>query len=116
MTFIKTIPKEEAQSPLKELYQEIEVTFGIKKVPNAFISSSIDPEITRWVWQGAKTIMFRDSSIDMPLKETIALYTIFLGFITKFPNNNQITTKLKQKKMDTQTLEVYQRPYQFLIL
>ncbi len=73
MTFIKTIPKEEAQSPLKELYQEIEDTFGIKKVPNAFISSSIDPEITRWVWQGLKTIMFRDSSIDKPLKETIAL-------------------------------------------
>jgi len=73
MTFIKTIPKEEAQSPLKELYQEIEDAFGIKKVPNAFISSSIDPEITRWVWQGAKSIMFRDSSIDMPLKETIAL-------------------------------------------
>jgi len=73
MTFIKTIPKEEAQSPLKELYQEIEDTFGIKKVPNAFISSSIDPEITRWVWQGAKTIMLRDSSIDTPLKETIAL-------------------------------------------
>ncbi len=73
MTFIKTIPKEEAQSPLKELYQEIEDMFGFKKVPNAFISSSIDPEITRWVWQGAKTIMLRDSSIDGPLKETIAL-------------------------------------------
>jgi len=73
MTFIKTIPKEEAQSPLKELYQEIEDTFGINKVPNAFISSSIDPEITRGVWQAAKSIMFRDSSIDRPLKETIAL-------------------------------------------
>jgi len=32
MTFIKTIPKEEAQSPLKELYQEIEDTIGFKKV------------------------------------------------------------------------------------
>ncbi len=74
MTFIKTIPKEEAQSPLKELYQEIEDTIGIKKVPNAFISSSIDTEITRWVWQGFKTIMLRDSSIDRPLKETIALF------------------------------------------
>ena len=73
MTFIKTIPKEEAQSPLKELYQEIEDTIGFKKVPNAFISSSIDPEITRWTWQGVKTIMLRDSSIDRSLKETIAL-------------------------------------------
>ena len=68
MTFIKTIPKQEAQSPLKEIYQEIEDAFGIKKVPNAFISSSIDPEITRWTWQGFKTIMLRDSSIDRPLK------------------------------------------------
>ena len=73
MTFLKTISKEEAQSPLKELYQEIEDTIGFKKVPNAFISSSIDPEITRWVWQGIKTIMLRDSSIDRSLKETIAL-------------------------------------------
>ena len=73
MTFIKTIPKEEAQSPLKELYQEIQDTIGFNKVPNAFISSSIDPEITRWVWQGVKTMMLRDSSIDRSLKETIAL-------------------------------------------
>ena len=73
MTFIKTIPKEEAQSPLKELYQEIEDTIAFKKVPNAFISSSIDPEITRGVWQVVKSILLRDSSIDMSLKETIAL-------------------------------------------
>jgi len=31
MTFIKTISKEEAQSPLKELYQEIEDTIAFKK-------------------------------------------------------------------------------------
>ncbi len=73
MTFIKTIPKEEAQSPLKDLYQEIEDTIAFKKVPNAFISSSIDPEITRGVWQVVKSILLRDSSIDMSLKEAIAL-------------------------------------------
>jgi uncharacterized peroxidase-related enzyme len=73
MTFIKTILKEEAQSPLKELYQEIEDTIGIKKIPNAFISSSIDPEITRWIWQGMKTILLRESSISSSLKESIAL-------------------------------------------
>jgi len=73
MTFIKTISKEEAQSPLKELYQEIEDTIPFKKVPNAFISSSIDPVITRGVWQVVKSIMLRDSSIDMSLKEAIAL-------------------------------------------
>ncbi len=76
MAFIKTIPKQEALSPLKEIYQEIEDAFGMKKVPNAFISSSIDPEITRWVWQGVKTIVLRDSSIDRPLKETIALVSV----------------------------------------
>ena len=42
MTFIKTIPKEEAQSPLKELYQEIEDTVGMKKIPNLFMAPSID--------------------------------------------------------------------------
>ena len=60
MTFIKTIPKEEAQSPLKELYQEIEDTLGMKKIPNLFMTPGIDYEITRWVWQGFKTIMLRD--------------------------------------------------------
>jgi len=73
MTFIKTIPKEEAQSPLKELYQEIEDMIGMKMVPNAFMSTSIDPEITRWTWQGMKTVMLRDSSIDRSLKEMIAV-------------------------------------------
>lgn len=73
MTFIKTIPKEEAQSPLKELYQEIEDTFGMKKIPNGLMAASIDPEITRGVWQLVKSILLRDSSIDMALKETIAL-------------------------------------------
>ncbi len=78
MTFVKTIQKEEAQSPLKELYQEIEDTIAFKKVPNAFISSSIDPVITSGVWQVVKSILLRDSSIDMSLKEAIALVAIFL--------------------------------------
>ncbi len=73
MTFIKTIPKEEAQSPLKELYQEIEDTIGMKKIPNGLMAASIDYDITKWVWQGLKSIMLRDSSIDRPLKEAIAL-------------------------------------------
>ena len=72
MTFIKTIPKEEAQSPLKELYQEIEDVVGMKKIPNLFMAPSIDYEITRWVWQGFKIIMLRDSSIPRSLKEAIA--------------------------------------------
>jgi len=73
MTFIKTIPKEEAQSPLKELYQEIEDTIGMKKIPNGLMAASIDYDITKWVWQGEKNIMLRDSSIPRHLKEVIAI-------------------------------------------
>ncbi len=45
MTFIKTIPKEEAQSPLKELYPEIEDTIGMKKITNGLMAASIDYDI-----------------------------------------------------------------------
>jgi len=73
MAYIKTVPKEEAQSPLKELYQEIEDTIGFNKIPNAFTAASIDYDITKWVWQGAKNIVLSDSSIPRHLKEAIAL-------------------------------------------
>jgi len=73
MTYIKTIPKDEAQSPLKELYQEIEDTIGMKKIPNGLMAASIDYDITKWVWQGEKNIMLRDSSIPRHLKEVIAI-------------------------------------------
>ncbi len=71
MTFVKTIQTTEAQTPLKELYQEIEKTLGV--IPNAFKSSSGDYEITKWFWEGLKTIMLRESSIPRSLKEAIAL-------------------------------------------
>ena len=71
MVFVKTIQTTEAKTPLKELYQEIENTLGF--IPNAFKSASNDYEITKWVWQGMKTIMLRDSSIPSSLKESIAL-------------------------------------------
>ena len=71
MTFVKTIQTTEAQTPLKELYQEIENTLGF--IPNAFKSASNDYEITKWFWQGVKTIMLRESSIPRSLKESIAL-------------------------------------------
>ncbi len=71
MAFVKTIQTTEAQTPLKEIYKEIEKTFGF--IPNAFKSASGDYEITKWFWQGFKTIMLRESSIPQSLKEVIAL-------------------------------------------
>jgi len=71
MTFVKTIQTKEAKTPLKELYQEIENTLGF--IPNAFKSASNDYEITKWLWQGFKTIILRESSIPRSLKESIAL-------------------------------------------
>jgi len=71
MVFVKTIQTQEAKTPLKEIYQEIENTLGF--LPNAFKSASNDYEITKWFWQGVKTIMLRESSIPRSLKEAIAL-------------------------------------------
>jgi len=71
MAYVKTIQSTEAKTPLKELYQEIENTLGF--IPNAFKSASNDYEITKWFWQGVKTIMLRESSIPRSLKEAIAL-------------------------------------------
>ena len=71
MVNVKTIQTTEAQPPLRDLYQEIEETVGF--IPNVFNSSSKDYEITKWLWQGLKTIMLRESSIPRSLKEEIAL-------------------------------------------
>ena len=73
MAYIKTIPRDKAQSPLRELYQEIEDTMGMKKIPNALTAASIDYDIARWVWEGTKIIMLRESSIPRHLKEAIAI-------------------------------------------
>jgi len=67
MVNVKTTQTTEAQPPLRDLYQEIEETVGF--IPNVFKSSSNDYEITKWLWQGLKTIMLRESSIPRSLKE-----------------------------------------------
>lgn len=68
---MKNITKQ-AESPLDVLYQEIRDTLGSEKIPNLFKAVS-DYEIARWVWQGFKDIMLRESSIPRSLKEAIAL-------------------------------------------
>ena len=68
----KTVQKQETQPQLEELYQEIRDTLGAEKIPNLFTKVG-DYETARWIWQGFKNIMLRESSIPRSLKEAIAL-------------------------------------------
>lgn len=73
MARIKIISEEEAQSPLKELYQQIKSDTGIETVPNLLAASSIDHELMNLLWQSFKTIMLRNSKLPRHLKEMIGV-------------------------------------------
>ena len=45
----------------------------IGKIPNILKTTSIDPQIARWFWDGVKIILLRESSIPRTLKESIAV-------------------------------------------
>ena len=45
----------------------------IGKIPNILKTTSIDPQIAKWFWDGVKIILLRESSIPRILKESIAV-------------------------------------------
>lgn len=55
------------------LYKEIGDTLQMGKIPNIFKATGTDLDITRWFWDGVKTILLRDSDIPRTLKESIAV-------------------------------------------
>ena len=73
MAYIKTLSKTEAPARLRKLHKEIEETLGIPEVPNIFKCASLDYDISKWIWQGFKTVLARNSSIPRPLKDQIAV-------------------------------------------
>jgi uncharacterized peroxidase-related enzyme len=71
MPFVKE--GDESNSNLSSLYNEINDELQIGKIPNILKTTSIDPEITKWFWDGIKIILLRESSIPRLLKESIAV-------------------------------------------
>ena len=58
---------------IESLYKEINDELQIGKIPNILRTTSIDPQIAKWFWDGVKIILLRESSIPRVLKESIAV-------------------------------------------
>ena len=71
MPFVKE--GDESNPKILSLYKEINDELQIGKIPNILKTTSIDPQIARWFWDGVKIILLRESSIPRILKESIAL-------------------------------------------
>ena len=71
MPFVKE--GDESNPKILSLYKEINDELKIGKIPNILKTTSIDPQIARWFWDGVKIILLRESSIPRILKESISL-------------------------------------------
>ena len=71
MPFVKE--GDESSIEVSSLYKEINKELQIGKIPNILKTTSIDPQIAKWFWDGVKIILLRESSIPRTLKESIAV-------------------------------------------
>ena len=71
MPFVKE--GDESNPDVSSLYKEINDELQIGKIPNILRTTSIDPQIAKWFWDGVKIILLRESSIPRVLKESIAV-------------------------------------------
>ena len=71
MPFVKE--GDESNPDVSSLYKEIDEELQIGKIPNILKTTSIDPQIAKWFWEGVKIILLRESSISRTLKESIAV-------------------------------------------
>ena len=71
MPFVKE--GNESNPNVSSLYKEIDDELKIGKIPNILKTTSIDPLIAKWFWDGVKIILLRESSIPRTLKESIAV-------------------------------------------
>ncbi len=71
MPFVKEGP--ESDPRVASLYGEINDTLQIGRIPNILRTTTADPEIARWFWDGVKVILLRESRIPRALKESIAV-------------------------------------------
>ena len=71
MPFVKE--GDETHPDISLLYKEINDELQIGKIPNILKTTSIDPQIAKWFWDGVKIILLRESSIPRTLKESIAV-------------------------------------------
>ena len=71
MSFVKEGSESDPQ--VTSLYKEIIDTLQIDAVPNILKTTSLDPQIAQWFWDGIKIILLRESQIPRILKESIAV-------------------------------------------
>lgn len=72
MSYIKTIEPEEAQGPLKELYDAVQGQFG--SVPNIVRVQSLRPDLLEATGLFYQRLMMEDHELSRTAKELLAAY------------------------------------------
>ncbi len=66
MPYLETRLGEKAPAELRALHEEIVKTAGLAEVPNIYQCASLDYDLSKWMWEGTKTVMLRESAIARP--------------------------------------------------
>ena len=72
MTYIKTVEPQEAQGPLKELYNVHQKSFGT--VPNVIKAQSLRPDLAEPLFLFFQRLMLEENRLSRTNKELIAAY------------------------------------------
>ena len=73
MATIKMIQETEAEGRVKEIYGEIQDTFGIDFVPNLYKVMAPNPAYLEANWNKVKAVMIESENLDRLTKEIIAV-------------------------------------------
>lgn len=73
MAAIKMVEEEEAAGTVKDIYAEIQETFGIDFVPNLYKVMAPNPAYLEANWNKVKAVMIESEHLDRLTKEIIAV-------------------------------------------
>ena len=73
MAAIKMVEEQDATGRVKEIYEEIQDTFGIDFVPNLYRVMAPNPAYLEANWNKVKAVMIESEHLDRLTKEIIAV-------------------------------------------
>lgn len=73
MAATKMVAEDEATGRVRDIYEEIKITFGIDFVPNLYKVMAPTPAYLEANWNKVKAVMIEPSRLDTLTKEIIAV-------------------------------------------
>lgn len=73
MAVTKMVAEDEATGRVKDIYEDIQSTFGIDFVPNLYKVMAPNPAYLEANWNKVKTVMIEPGKLDRLTKEIIAV-------------------------------------------